>query len=47
MNLKRLKWLCGGSFNIAKVIHCYGVDYMRYPQHLSVKIQEVKNRNEI
>ena len=43
---KGAEWLLGGSFNIAKVIHCYVVDYMRYPQHLTAKLQEVKHRIE-
>lgn len=41
MNLKQFKWMLSGSYNIAKVIHRYATDYLRYPQHLEAKIREI------
>ncbi|MBA7489939.1 hypothetical protein ES702_00473 [subsurface metagenome] len=44
MSWRRLRWYLGGSFNIFKVLHCYIVDYLRYPQHFRVKIEETERR---
>jgi len=41
MNLKQFKWILGGSYNIFSVIHCYAIDYLKYPQSFKAKIQEI------